>query len=100
MTSTEPDVCCADILKVLANDTRLRVVQLLLGGPRNVTELNDDLQVEKTLLSHHLKTLRDAGIVETTRVGKTIRYCLAPHLASTASRAGIDLGCCQLVFEK
>lgn len=98
MASKAQDVCCADILKVLANDTRLRVVQQLMDGPKNVTQINEELQIEKTLLSHHLKTLRSHGIVETKREGKSIKYRLSPHVESTRRGSGLDLGCCQLVF--
>lgn len=98
MASKAQDVDCAEILKVLANDTRLRVVQQLMDGPKNVTQINEHLNIEKTLLSHHLKTLRSHGIVETEREGKTIKYRLAPHVESTRRGSGLDLGCCQLVF--
>lgn len=92
------EVCCSDILKVLANDVRLRVVQQLLSGPKTVSEINDVLEIEKTLLSHHLKTLRSNGIVLTKREGKSIRYSLAPDVASNRKGDGLNLGCCQLVF--
>ena len=62
MSSTENEVSCADVLKVFADETRLAVVRQLLKGPRYVGEMNDELQIDKTLLSHHLKVLRDAGI--------------------------------------
>jgi len=98
MPSKAQDVCCANILKVLANDTRLRVVQQLLDGPKNVSQINGQLNVEKTLLSHHLKTLRSHGIVETKRDGKNIEYRLAANIELSRRGGGLDLGCCQLVF--
>ena len=57
------EVSCADLLKVLADETRLAVVQQLMSGSRHVGAINAELQVEPTLLSHHLKVLREAGIV-------------------------------------
>ena len=92
--------CCADMLKVLANDTRLSVVQQLLEGPRQVHELNDHLQIDKTLLSHHLKILREGGVIETERDGKTVICRLAPKIEAAKRGRGIDLGCCQLLFDK
>ncbi len=92
------NIHCADLLKVLANETRLRVVQQLLEGPKNVGEMNLELQVEKSLLSHHLKALRSHGIVNTRREGKTIEYRLAPEIASSRRSTGLDFGCCKLVF--
>lgn len=92
--------CCADLLKVLANDTRLSVVQQLLEGPKQVNELNDQLQIDKTLLSHHLKILRECGIIEAERDGKSVVCRLSPKIEAAKRGPGLDLGCCQLLFDK
>jgi len=92
--------CCADILKVLANDTRLSVVRQLLEGPKQVNELNDHLQIDKTLLSHHLKILREGGIIEAAREGKSVVCRLSPKIEAAKRGQGLDLGCCQLVFDR
>lgn len=99
MKPAAAEVSCADILKVLADETRLGVVRQLLQGPLHVSAINARMQVEKTLLSHHLKVLRDAGIVEGEREGKAVLYRLAPAVASKRRGKGLDLGCCQIVFE-
>ncbi|MHC4877887.1 MAG: ArsR/SmtB family transcription factor [Planctomycetota bacterium] len=96
---TVTDVSCADILKVLADDTRLAVVRQLMVGPRRVGEINEELQVESTLLSHHLRVLREAGIVTGQREGKAVLYRLAPHVESKRRGSALELGCCRLVFE-
>jgi len=97
--NSSQNVSCADLLKVLADDTRLAVVRQLMRGPKHVSEVNSALQVEPTLLSHHLKVLRDAGIVEAERDGKSVLYRLSPSVEAKRSGKGIDLGCCKLVFE-
>lgn len=89
---------CADLLKVLADETRLDVVRQLMGGPRHVGELNESLELEQSLLSHHLRVLKEAGIVEAERDGKAVLYCLAPRVESRRRGRIIDLGCCQLHF--
>lgn len=99
MNSTEPEISCADLLKVLADETRLGVVQELLNGPKCVGEMNETIQCEKTLLSHHLKILREAGIVESQREGKSMLYRLAPSVESRRRGKGIDLGCCKITFD-
>ncbi len=96
---TAQDVSCAELLKALADETRLEVVKRLIDGPQNVGQLNSDLQVEQTLLSHHLKVLRESGIVEARRDGKAVRYRLSPAVESKRRGKVIDLGCCQLRFE-
>lgn len=93
------EASCASVLKILADETRLGVVERLLDGPLNVAEINEHLQVEPTLLSHHLKVLRQAHLVEVERQGKHLVYRLSP--ASLARRRGraLDLGCCKLSFQ-
>lgn len=96
---TQGDISCAEILKVLADETRLGVVRQLMNGPRHVGEMNAILNVESTLLSHHLKVLRDSGIVEAERDGKAVLYRLARNVESRRKGAALELGCCRLVFE-
>jgi DNA-binding transcriptional ArsR family regulator len=71
-----------DLLKALASATRLATVVELGEGPRCVHELQASLEasgraVSQPLLSQHLKVLRDAGLVTTTRRGTEITYQLA-----------------------
>ena len=100
MTHADNDISCAELLKVLADDTRLSAVQLLMYQPLHVHELNDELQLDQSLLSHHLRVLRDAGIVEAERDGKAMLYRLSPEVEAKRKGPAIDLGCCRLVFEK
>jgi len=90
---------CADLLRVLADKTRLMVVQLLMKGPQTVGQLNETLGVEQSLLSHHLKLLRDTGLVVTKREGKSVRYRLE-QVSRSAGLASIQLGCCVLTFDE
>ena len=90
---------CAAKLKVLADPTRLAVLEALMEGPKHVGALQQLLKVEQTLLSHHLQTLRESGLVEAERDGKAVLYRLAPGVAARTSGAAIDLGCCLLSFE-
>src|SRR5947209_948240 len=68
---------CADKLKVLADPTRLAVIESLKGGAQHVGTLMKNLNVEQTLMSHHLKALRAAGLVVSERDGKAVLYRLA-----------------------
>jgi ArsR family transcriptional regulator len=89
---------CAYKLKTLADQTRLSILRLLMNGPQHVHELNAVLVVEQSLLSHHLKVLREAGFVQATRDGKAVLYALVPECQSTTSEQGLDLGCCEFSF--
>lgn len=87
---------CSRRLKAIADPTRWSVVAQLVDGPKNVGELNYVLKIEPTLLSHHLKILRDEGFVECLREGKSKRYRLSPDIELTLSGTGMNLGCCSL----
>jgi len=90
---------CAAKLKVLADPTRLAVLEALMNGPMQVGALQELLGVEQSLLSHHLQTLRKAELVETERDGKAVLYKLAARTVAQAGGSAIDLGCCLLSFD-
>ena len=93
------ELSCAVRLKALGDETRLAVVRHLMKAPCHVGDIQDALGIEQSLLSHHLKNLRDAGIVEATRDGKAMLYRLSA--AMEQRRDGIvDLGCCQISFSE
>lgn len=89
---------CASLLKVLADDTRLAVVEQLMDGPKHVAEINEQLQIEQTLLSHHLRVLREAGLVESQRHGRGVLYRLAPSVRGSRKGRALNLGCCLISF--
>ena len=91
---------CAAMLRVLGDATRLKVVQQLFRGTRRVGELNEVIEVEQSLLSHHLRVLRDAGIVEAKRDGKGVLYRLAPAVEKRRRGQVLNLGCCRLTFDQ
>jgi len=95
----QADSGCADRLKVLADETRLAVVRQLMDGPKHVGAINEPLGLEQNRLSHHLKVLREAGLVEAERDGKAVLYRLAPGVKVQRRREAIDLGCCLLAFD-
>jgi ArsR family transcriptional regulator, nickel/cobalt-responsive transcriptional repressor len=85
-------------MKVLSDRTRLAVVEQLFSGARRVHEINSELKLEPTLFSHHLRILRQAGIVVTRREGKSIVYSLSPAVRNGHSNPVLDFGCCTLSF--
>lgn len=89
---------CAAKLKVLADRTRLAVMLRLLEEPSHVGPLQDQLGIEQSLLSHHLKVLRDAGLVVGVRDGKAVLYSVSPEVTVDETARIIELGCCRLSF--
>jgi DNA-binding transcriptional ArsR family regulator len=66
--------------KALADVNRLRIVRCLATKPHSVTDLIDQIGLSQPLVSHHLKRLRDAGIVSTERVGRETVCTLRPEV--------------------
>ena len=60
----------------LSDETRLEIIDRLLGGERCVCELTDALDVAQPRLSFHLKVLKDADLVTDRRDGRWIYYTL------------------------
>jgi DNA-binding transcriptional ArsR family regulator len=56
------------LLHALADPTRRRVVELLGSGPRRAGELADGVGMAATTMTRHLRTLRDAGLVDVVPV--------------------------------
>jgi ArsR family transcriptional regulator, arsenate/arsenite/antimonite-responsive transcriptional repressor len=75
-TIVESTALEASRFAALADETRLRILRLLAGGPRCVCDLRAEVPVAPNLLSYHLKVLRDAGLVTATRRGRWIDYAL------------------------
>lgn len=95
-----PQSFCVRKLRVLADTTRLAVLEALMEGSKHVGELNAVIGVEQSLLSHHLRVLREEGFVEARRDGKAVLYSLTPAVWRTNFGKAIDLGCCLLSFER
>ncbi len=68
----------AYVLKSVAHPVRISIIDLLEQREKlTVTELQQVLEIEQSLLSHHLTNMRDKGVVETQREGKKVYYFLA-----------------------
>ncbi|MDU0366241.1 metalloregulator ArsR/SmtB family transcription factor [Microbacterium sp. KSW4-17] len=72
----------AELFKVLGSPSRLALVWLLNREPLTVGALATSSGLSQPLVSQHLRTLRQAGLVTSERDGKEIRYALADqHVA-------------------
>jgi len=90
---------CAKILKALGDESRLRIVCLLLEGEKCVGEIVDSLDMIQPQASHHLSILRSTGLVATRREGnKIINFITPGKFFPRKNKAGIDLGCCSIDF--
>jgi ArsR family transcriptional regulator len=69
----------ARILRALADEKRLRILELLRGGEQCVCDLTDVMAAGQSLLSFHLRTLKEAGLVTDRREGRWVHYSLNPE---------------------
>lgn len=78
----------AGFFDALSDVTRLKIISALSVSAMCVTDIALLTALNQTTVSHQLKTLRTARIVECTRQGKVMFYSLAekriPHILSTA----------------
>ena len=64
------------VFKALSDPTRRRVLQLLREGPKSAGELSDEFNVSKPTMSAHFAVLKEADLVHSEKVGKTVLYHL------------------------
>jgi DNA-binding transcriptional ArsR family regulator len=76
-----------NLLKGLANESRLMIMCVLSEGEVSVGELNQRIKLSQSALSQHLAVLRDQDLVQTRRESQTIYY----RLADTAALSIIEL---------
>lgn len=73
----------ATLFKVLAEPVRLQLLsQLAAGGcgPVSVNELTGMLGLSQPTISHHLKKLTEAGLLERSREGRSVIHRVRPEL--------------------
>jgi ArsR family transcriptional regulator len=70
----------ADLLRVLADPLRMRIVTLLAQETLCTTHLVEETGARQTNLSNHLRVLREAGVVDTEPCGRFTYYRLRPEV--------------------
>ena len=66
----------AEFFKIFGDATRIRILQTLLEGERNVGDLADALEMSQSAVSHQLRVLRQNDLVKYRKEGKTVFYSL------------------------
>ncbi|MBT2524337.1 metalloregulator ArsR/SmtB family transcription factor [Streptomyces flavidovirens] len=69
-----------ELIRVLADPLRLRIVTLLARETLCTTHLVEETGARQTNLSNHLRVLREAGVVETEPCGRFTYYKLRPDV--------------------
>ena len=81
----------APALRLLADPLRAAILDRLADEELCVCHLQEELGAKQTLVSHHLRALRDAGLVESERAGRYTYYRLSPGALADVRRAVDDV---------
>jgi ArsR family transcriptional regulator len=93
VSGASPDLTAhAQMFHALSDERRLRILEALRGGELCVCDLQVELGMAQSLLSFHLKALRDAGLVHVRRSGRWAHYSINPDGLSHAAAAVDELG--------
>src|SRR5216684_1917048 len=66
----------ADFFRALAHPIRIRILETLGAGDRNVQELQEALDLEQPIVSQQLAVLRSKHVVKARKEGTTVRYTI------------------------
>jgi len=77
-----------DFGKALADETRQKIMKVCCCRSLTVTEIVTQIGVTQPTVSHHLKVLRNAGLVLAERHGREVYY--------TLDQGRVATGCCQV----
>jgi ArsR family transcriptional regulator len=81
-------VCLTDAFRALSDRTRVRLLSMISAGDGEacVQELVDGLDLSQPTVSHHLKVLREAGLVTSDRRASNVYYRVDPWALATLGR--------------
>ena len=66
----------ARVFKAFCDENRLQILEMLRSGEKCACKLLEELHISQSTLSHHMKILCDAGIVQGRKEGKWVHYSL------------------------
>jgi ArsR family transcriptional regulator len=86
----------AAVLKVIADPTRLRLLSMVAArgsaGEACICELTEPVGLTQPTVSHHMKMLVDAGLLEREQRGKWAYYRLVPNALATLAQVVSTVG--------
>jgi len=69
-------ISLSSLLKLISEESRLKLLCILRKGKYCVCEMMEHVSLSQSLISHHLKDLKDAGIVTDEKKGLRVYYSL------------------------
>ena len=83
----------ADLFKVFADTTRIKILYALMGESRCVADIADIVGATQSAVSHQLRTLKQARLVKFQRDGKNVIYSLSDDHVYTVLAQGMTHIC-------
>jgi len=81
-----------DMFKALADQNRLKIIELLSDKPLCVCEIERGLDLPQNLVSHHLSVLKESKTVENCKCGKNNYYSLNKKVLTDLAKKINKLG--------
>jgi ArsR family transcriptional regulator len=69
----------SSLLKLVGENNRLQILCILRQGRHCVCEINEHIDASQSLISHHLKDLKDGGLIKDCKKGLNVYYSLTPR---------------------
>ncbi len=99
------DELVARIFRGLGDATRVRILRLLLDGPRSQTEIVEAVELSQGRVSQHLSCLVWCGYIESARKGRIVEYRIVNVRVAALLDIGSgfldstvgDIACCRIV---
>ena len=79
------------VLKAISDEYRLAILLSLARESRTVVELTEELSIAQPLVSHHLRALREAGLISVTPEGRSNRYAICCDAVAEPIRLLTDI---------
>ena len=87
--------------KAMADSTRLKILLMLEGRPRTVTEIVEFFHLSQPTISRHMQTLAGAKLVQRTKKGQKVYYEIDPKvMRSICVSLATCFPCCSITIEK
>lgn len=90
MPEEDEFITASEIFQQLCDPTRLRILWLLAHSEQCVNNISLSVNMSTSAVSHHLRTLRQAGLIVNRRAGKEIYYKLAASKTAQLIHTMID----------
>lgn len=80
----------SEFYKIFGDQTRLRILDVLLNKPLCVNEISELLDMTQSAISHQLKNLRASNLVKTDKIGKNVYYSISDEHIKIILKYGLE----------